>query len=66
MTFFPFFSKLCKVAKACKPGTWAYGGGKQAYSAGPRAHQVQKHEARLGLAAGVEITAVRLNALTKE
>lgn len=55
MTFFFlffFFAKPCKVAKAGKPGTWAYAGGKQAYSSGPQAHQVQKHEARLGLCGG--------------
>lgn len=51
-SFFFFSAKPCKVAKAGKPGTWAYAGGKQAYSSGPRAHQVQKHEARLGLCGG--------------
>lgn len=37
-----FFAKLCKVAKACKPVTWVYAGGKQAYSSRPPAHQLQK------------------------
>ena len=48
LLFFSFAKPPCKVAKACKPGTWVYGGGKQAYSTGPQAHWVQNMEARLG------------------
>lgn len=47
LLLFFFSAKLCKVAKACKPVTRVYAGGKQAYSTGPRAHRVQKTRGRI-------------------